>query len=293
MLLCDLCDSPAHTYCVGLGHEVPEGNWYCDGCRPTVLASSNAQSLNLTPNLGTDNNLSVGTSARETFDLNELYVPETPLSQVPGHSPSPRYPVGDVQSPSPASGQGAFTLHERRRIQRQIHQLLNNRSRQSDRTDGVPPVSGISLFGSQIFGDGVMAPQHPVPVQLAPQSIYHQGRLSDFTAPAVYGREVLSPRLNSLRGQLFHQASTSADHGLGGLPHSEFSGTNARIDQVFGNQQLLPCNSRSNTGADASISTYQYREVSSLSSLEKEQVQSLVKSHLKSLSRNLELGMPS
>ncbi|XP_006649949.3 uncharacterized protein LOC102719000 [Oryza brachyantha] len=33
MLLCDICDSSAHTYCVGLGREVPEGNWYCGGCR--------------------------------------------------------------------------------------------------------------------------------------------------------------------------------------------------------------------------------------------------------------------
>ncbi|KAL6901941.1 hypothetical protein ACP4OV_004817 [Aristida adscensionis] len=33
MLLCDICDSSAHTYCVGLGNEVPEGNWYCGGCR--------------------------------------------------------------------------------------------------------------------------------------------------------------------------------------------------------------------------------------------------------------------
>ncbi|KAL0422082.1 UNVERIFIED_CONTAM: hypothetical protein Slati_3231100 [Sesamum latifolium] len=47
MLLCDLCDSPAHTYCVGLGREVPDGNWYCDGCRPTALASSTAQVLTL------------------------------------------------------------------------------------------------------------------------------------------------------------------------------------------------------------------------------------------------------
>ena len=26
MLLCDICDSSAHTFCVGLGGEVPEGN---------------------------------------------------------------------------------------------------------------------------------------------------------------------------------------------------------------------------------------------------------------------------
>ncbi|KAL2234888.1 UNVERIFIED_CONTAM: PHD and RING finger domain-containing protein [Sesamum indicum] len=32
LLLCDLCDSAAHTYCVGLGVTVPEGDWYCQDC---------------------------------------------------------------------------------------------------------------------------------------------------------------------------------------------------------------------------------------------------------------------
>ncbi|XP_020090361.1 PHD and RING finger domain-containing protein C126.07c-like [Ananas comosus] len=32
LLLCDLCDSAAHTYCVGLGATVPEGDWYCPDC---------------------------------------------------------------------------------------------------------------------------------------------------------------------------------------------------------------------------------------------------------------------
>lgn len=32
LLLCDLCDSPWHTYCVGLGFTVPEGDWYCRDC---------------------------------------------------------------------------------------------------------------------------------------------------------------------------------------------------------------------------------------------------------------------
>ncbi|KAL0430002.1 UNVERIFIED_CONTAM: PHD and RING finger domain-containing protein 1 [Sesamum radiatum] len=32
LLLCDLCDSAAHTYCVGLGATVPEGDWYCQDC---------------------------------------------------------------------------------------------------------------------------------------------------------------------------------------------------------------------------------------------------------------------
>ncbi|KAL3512400.1 hypothetical protein ACH5RR_025117 [Cinchona calisaya] len=32
LLLCDLCDSAAHTYCVGLGATVPEGDWFCHDC---------------------------------------------------------------------------------------------------------------------------------------------------------------------------------------------------------------------------------------------------------------------
>uniref|UniRef100_A0A8I6WKK4 PHD and RING finger domain-containing protein 1 n=3 Tax=Hordeum vulgare subsp. vulgare TaxID=112509 RepID=A0A8I6WKK4_HORVV len=43
MLLCDICDSSAHTFCVGLGREVPEGNWYCGGCRSSVEGPSHAQ----------------------------------------------------------------------------------------------------------------------------------------------------------------------------------------------------------------------------------------------------------
>lgn len=32
LLLCDLCDTASHTYCVGLGHVVPEGDWFCHDC---------------------------------------------------------------------------------------------------------------------------------------------------------------------------------------------------------------------------------------------------------------------
>ncbi|KAJ6928433.1 hypothetical protein NC652_012513 [Populus alba x Populus x berolinensis] len=49
MLLCDLCDSSAHTYCVGLGRQVPEGNWYCDDCRPVALGSSSSQTQDSLP----------------------------------------------------------------------------------------------------------------------------------------------------------------------------------------------------------------------------------------------------
>jgi hypothetical protein len=43
MLLCDICDSSAHTYCVGLAREIPEGNWYCGACRLNDEGTSHAR----------------------------------------------------------------------------------------------------------------------------------------------------------------------------------------------------------------------------------------------------------
>ncbi|KAL3632734.1 hypothetical protein CASFOL_025718 [Castilleja foliolosa] len=259
MLLCDLCDSPAHTYCVGLGREVPEGSWFCDGCRPTgLLTSPNSQSLNNNyyynnnpthPDHGANNN--IGSSpVRETFDLNEMYVPETPLTQVNmGQSPTPRYSSGD---PIPASSY-ASTLFERRQLHRAF-QLFNNRGTRSERS-----VAGINLFGSRIVS------QQALPVQVAgPQTFYNHNQ--DYR---LYGRE-------GLRQDFNHRESTSTDYyAFGQGSQGELSG--------IGHQQLHPCNNRSNTGVEVSLA-------SSSSSLNKEQVQSMVKRHLKSLSRNLDLG---
>ncbi|CAI9769523.1 unnamed protein product [Fraxinus pennsylvanica] len=259
MLLCDLCDSPAHTYCVGLGREVPEGNWYCDGCRPTALASSGAQGLNPNVDRGASNNLSVGSSyvasARETFDLNELYVPDTQLTQGTEQSLSPRHSVGNFQADSPASGAGAATVLERRRIQRQIYQFLNYRSRQSDRTDGMATVSGNGPFGTQVGGGRELVPGYTVtPTRIAPRNIYLQGSLLDNTTLPLHPREVFSPRFSNLRGQSLHdQASTSADHSLGVRAHSEFIGINRRFGLGQGHQQLHPCSGRSDISTDVSI----------------------------------------
>jgi PHD and RING finger domain-containing protein 1 len=32
IIICDLCDTASHTYCVGLGYTVPEGDWFCHDC---------------------------------------------------------------------------------------------------------------------------------------------------------------------------------------------------------------------------------------------------------------------
>ncbi|CAA6670684.1 unnamed protein product [Spirodela intermedia] len=43
LLLCDLCDSSAHTYCIGLGFTVPEGDWYCPDCTVSRKEQSRMQ----------------------------------------------------------------------------------------------------------------------------------------------------------------------------------------------------------------------------------------------------------
>ncbi|CAN4099409.1 unnamed protein product [Withania somnifera] len=42
LLLCDLCDTAYHTYCVDLGATVPEGDWFCADC--SLLKAEQAQS---------------------------------------------------------------------------------------------------------------------------------------------------------------------------------------------------------------------------------------------------------
>ncbi|KAK3225542.1 hypothetical protein Dsin_005404 [Dipteronia sinensis] len=45
LLLCDLCDVAAHTFCVGLGATVPEGDWFCHDC--TVLRTEHGNNTEI------------------------------------------------------------------------------------------------------------------------------------------------------------------------------------------------------------------------------------------------------
>lgn len=267
MLLCDLCDSPAHTYCVGLGHEVPEGNWYCESCRPTALASLNPQNLNPMPDNRTSGSFSVGSppvaNVRETFDLNEMYVPDTPLTEESGDFHSPR----DGQVSSLASGIGAFTVSDRRRIQRQIHQLLNNRRRQLGNIAGTSgAVSGNSLFGSQIARSRGLANQPAIAPRAVPHNSFFRGRQLESDAHLSQNPNLVPERASHLSGQLnLNGASTSSQSFFGEFLESELQGTDASFNFNLVHQQLHPCSSsRSNVGPDSSTSPCQFREVSSL-----------------------------
>ncbi|KAF9619011.1 hypothetical protein IFM89_003914 [Coptis chinensis] len=131
MLLCDICDSPSHTYCVGLGQEVPEGNWYCKGCRISDPGSSNV--LVQDPSLGTSSNSIPTFLTSQRMSVNDLDPTPQAVSALDPSLfreneilPSPRSIVGDdVHLVSP-SGIGVSTLSGRRRIHRQIRSMLSN-----------------------------------------------------------------------------------------------------------------------------------------------------------------------
>lgn len=53
LLLCDLCDTASHTYCVGLGYTVPEGDWFCHDCaisrETNAIANEESDQQNVVP----------------------------------------------------------------------------------------------------------------------------------------------------------------------------------------------------------------------------------------------------
>ncbi|ERN16814.1 uncharacterized protein LOC18445141 [Amborella trichopoda] len=119
MLLCDICDSSAHTYCVGLGREVPDGNWYCDVCRCNDPGEVQDSMVNqATIDIGLNSKQSTGVNDRDGFTS----------PQPMGSSPVQSSPYPEVWSQVSRS-----TVSGRRRLRRQIHVLLsNNRMSQTD-----------------------------------------------------------------------------------------------------------------------------------------------------------------
>nr|GEV92996.1 zinc finger, FYVE/PHD-type [Tanacetum cinerariifolium] len=64
LLLCDLCDSAAHTYCVGLGHTVPEEDWFCKDCTLSRDEHAKVETATSSNNNDNDNNPSSSNTIR-------------------------------------------------------------------------------------------------------------------------------------------------------------------------------------------------------------------------------------
>lgn len=288
MLLCDLCDSPAHTFCVGLGREVPEGNWYCEGCRPVALASLNSLAQDSLPDQRTRSiNLSHRSSPFENtgqgLDPNSLPSPFAQYSFGIGGLSSPRYPVGDVHLVSPRSGTGASTLSGRRWIHRQIHSFINS-SRMRHMVGRYDEASAANLENnypsSQV--DGIETTYEHTGIPEAGTSYYNFLGQRVHNNPPLVQNGIPFPA-SSIRRQVNDEmiSTTSQGYAQGTL----WTGINA----ISGPEQLQPITSRSSIESDVSVPQCALGEASHFYT-EKEQIQTMVQGHLKSLSRDLSLG---
>ncbi|XVE89589.1 hypothetical protein DITRI_Ditri20bG0008100 [Diplodiscus trichospermus] len=205
MLLCDLCDSSAHTYCVGLGQEVPEGNWYCDGCRPVALGSSSPQFQDSLLDQRTINNLynrlSPTVNGGESLVSIVGFSPRTTLTPSFVGLSSPRFPVVDIPPVSPVSGVGTSTLTGRRWLHRQIQNLrsINRMNLIAGRTDGISTANtGIDSVNSHIDQSRETIVQQDRGTQ--DQTVFEE-RLQDDPSSSLQSRDFVSSRLGHLRRQ--------------------------------------------------------------------------------------------
>ncbi|CAH2054971.1 unnamed protein product [Thlaspi arvense] len=284
MLLCDLCDSSAHTYCVGLGREVPEGNWYCEGCRPVALGSASSHTHTTTPEQqrvsGFYSRPSPLVVSGQHQDASLLVSPRTPFFNGE-YLFSPRLPNGDVQASSP-SGLGATTLSRRRTLHRHIQNIIN-----SDRLVNMGSRTGGTSSMVANSSDGFVTTQigHGREREAAQAAVTQGTGMSLYTIAeervannnpliSAHDPELLSPKLDHF----------GSEEAVRRLSNNTFLGDRridlglchglAQVDPLFGNQQHLPS----------------YMPNTTLYSTGGEGLQQRVKAHLKNLSSQIGLG---
>lgn len=298
MLLCDLCDSPAHTYCVGLGREVPEGNWYCEGCRPVAMGSSSSQVQGHFSDQRTSTNiLSNRPSPVGNFDegveidLNSMASPRSHINQGFVIPPSPRFPVGGFQAASPVAVAGLPTLSRRRELQRHIQQMFHA-SRTSHLASRTERNSSVNLsndfLNSQVVPGRETTVQHTRTDEI--EASYHtffEERLQFNPLTQVQDNDFFSSLTSQLGRQVIQDpTTTSADRSLNGALWPELT----EMNSVSGEGQYHHFSSRPNIGSDGGVSPNIAIEQSDFH-VAKEQLKVMVKHHLDNLSRDIYLGM--
>uniref|UniRef100_A0A6N2L3Q0 PHD-type domain-containing protein n=1 Tax=Salix viminalis TaxID=40686 RepID=A0A6N2L3Q0_SALVM len=300
MLLCDLCDSSAHTYCVGLGRQVPEGNWYCDDCRHVALGSSSSQTQDPLPdqwNISSNifNRPSLVLNLEDGLHPNLESSPRLTVPQAFGSLSSPRFPTGENHVASPVSGAGASTLSGRRHIHRNIRILLSNMNPSTNinpmanRIDVISAASLRSdLSNSQIDLGRETGLQNlrTQEVDTSEQTL-HEERLqaNDHPSSSFQNRDSFYLVPNQLTRQTAQDPSIpTADRSINLTLWPELVG----INSMPGYEQPNEFGSKAMTGPGGTLSSNQVREESQFYDV-KEKLQSMVKNHLGSLSHDTEL----
>ncbi|XVF57558.1 hypothetical protein PTKIN_Ptkin06aG0215300 [Pterospermum kingtungense] len=289
MLLCDLCDSSAHTYCVGLGREVPEGNWYCDGCKPVALGSSSSQVQDFLPDQRTINNfynrLAPTINVGESLDSIVVPSPRMPLSPGLVGLSSPRFPVMDIPAVSPVSGAGAPTLTGRRWLHRQIQNLrsISRMNLMAGRTDGISTANMGTDFSHIDQTRETTVQQARTQDMGTPRQAVFEERLQDDPSSSLQSRDFFSSRLGHLRRQAVNDSaattfSTSVNLTLW-----------PELASISSNEQFRQCSNGSNVRPDGCGLPFSVRNEDNFL-MAKEQLQAMVRSHLKALSDNIDFG---
>ncbi|KAJ8772037.1 hypothetical protein K2173_027214 [Erythroxylum novogranatense] len=292
MLLCDLCDSPAHTYCVGLGRQVPEGNWYCDGCRPVALGSSSSQAQGAFVDETASSNRVNSVPMVHMGEGIEPLAKSSPCAVFThglGNLPSPRFLSSDVQATSPVSGAGAPTLSVRRQIHRHIQNLLSiNRMSQMIRPEGIMAANFRSDLSRSHIDHGREYIQNRTEEMRAsqPTLVEERIRANDNPSSSLQGRDLFPCRTSQLRRENVQESATAIIEDSVNLTlWPEHTG----VDLLCGYEHVLRCNNGSSFGSEGNVSPCKAQEESQFYMV-KEKLQSVVKNHLKILSQDTELG---
>lgn len=91
LLLCDLCDSAAHTYCVGLGHTVPEDDWFCKDC--TLSRDEHAKVETATTSDNNNNNDNPSSSSTIQFAPSDVSIHDIIRETSTRHPQTPSVPA--------------------------------------------------------------------------------------------------------------------------------------------------------------------------------------------------------
>lgn len=117
LLLCDLCDTASHTYCVGLGYTIPESDWFCHDC--AISRDTNANEVldqqNCEPTA--DSSVTILNIVRETGSHVVRRPREIPLQQ--------NHPSSSV-IPLPGRSEGKNLVSGVQRAQRNVQVLREN-----------------------------------------------------------------------------------------------------------------------------------------------------------------------
>ncbi|XP_050223291.1 uncharacterized protein LOC126673255 [Mercurialis annua] len=296
MLLCDLCDSPAHTFCVGLGRQVPEGNWYCEGCRPIALGSTSSQDLDtMAAHQRTTNSIfsrpSPNANTSDGLDSTLEPSPRRLFAHGFGNLSSPRFP-GDGQLGAPVAGAGAATLTQRRQLHRHIHNLINmNRiNHLNNRMDGISDANLRTVISNphndQLREASVQNSRTQETRASQGTFIDERWVANDHPSSSLQNGDLFSLRLSQIRMQALQDQSVSTtDRSINLTLWPELSA----IAPISEHDQFQHHNSRHGLSSEVNMPPRSAREENQFYVV-KEQLQSMVKSHLKSLSQNTELG---